>query len=84
MKLIFVSMFQCSNIAYLIIYMIAAALAICILNLELLVVDDQTQLLKSFLELPGLLLVSFVIWYILQRRELKSFIRERQAIIKQE
>ena len=36
------------------------------------------------MEVPVYSMANFAIFYILQKRELKSFLRERKAIIKQE
>ena len=81
--LFFVSMFNFSSMAHLIICMLCAALSFFALDSWLLLgADDESKFYESVLEIPVYMLSSFAIWYILQRRELKSFIRERKAEIK--
>ena len=83
--LLFISMFHFSTMTHQIICVICAALSFIALNSWLLI-DEETEVLffKSITEVPVYIALSFVIWYILQRRELKSFIRERKAEIKQQ
>ena len=71
--------------AHQIICMLFAGLSFLALNSWLLLdTETETLFFKGVFEIPVYMLVSFVIWYILQRRELKSFIRERKSEIKQQ
>ena len=75
-------MFQCSSITYQLICMLVTALAICLTDVFLLAFGNETQFVFNLTRLPGNMIMSFGIWYILQKRELKNFTRENTAILK--
>ena len=78
----FASMFQCSSIAYQLICMLFSAIVICLTDVFLNAIDDETHYVDSLIQLPGYIMISFAIWYILQKRELKNFISEHKAVLR--
>lgn len=45
---------------------------------------NEQEFNKTLIEMPAYIVACLIIFYILQKRELKSFVRERNANIKQE
>ena len=81
-RILYVSMFQCSNYKYFLISTLVTAMSLASMNLWQ--NENKAESIGILLEIPGYSVACFIIWYTLQRRELKSFIRERRASIKQE
>ena len=76
------SMFNCPSMTYLGIMLTGFVLSDLSLCLAMAGISEQ-EMLNSLLEIPAYVLGCFLIFYILQRRELESFIREKTASIKQ-
>ena len=80
-KAMFAAMFSCPSMSYFIVMLLGFILSMFILSFGLVGLSDQ-EFMNTLLELPVYCIANFAIFYILQKRELKSFLRERKAVIK--
>ena len=69
---------------YLGVMLIGFALSLATISSVWLIDLNEQEFSNTLQELPAYTIGCFAIFYILQKRELKSFLRERTAIVKQE
>ena len=77
---IYVTIFLCSSLRYFILCIVPSAVALVALTL----LQADSKMVATLVDIPGFCIACFLIWYILQRRELNSFMRERQTELKQD
>ena len=74
-RAVFSAMFCCPSMSYFIVMLLGFTVSMFILSFGLVGLSNQ-EFMNTLFELPAYCMLCFAIFYILQKRELKSFLRE--------